>query len=698
MDAVSTTTESGRPADGLATAAIVGVVVIAVATLVLDVLTRDVVAPDSAGVEPGWTALIPGLAMVVPGALLLRQMPRHPVAWVLVGFGFLWTLDGLAASWATYGLYVDTEVPMVDLAYWFYSRLGATLLLGLPLLLLLFPDGTLPHHRGWRVASVVSLCLTAVLPVVLLVAPSEALIEFAGVTPPPEVMALNLDPMSITLTYDIWATLLRIGYASAAASLLVPFGVVVHRYRASTGDRRLQMRWLVWAALVDLFAVVLPLTFPDPFAGLSLSIAVAVTAAAIVVAVTRYRLYDIDRLLSATVVYGLLAVSVVVVDLAVFAMAGSLIGERDAALVAIAVVAVVYTPLRARLWSVVRRAVRGSREDPYAAVSTLAHRLEQATDQRGQLAATATALAEAFRLPYVRIELLGASGDTVEVSHGTPSGVEVVLPVTYQGEPAGRLVLCSAGEASLSDRDQQLLGDLVRQAVVAARASELNAALQRHREQLVLAREEERRRIRRDLHDSLGPTLGAVTLRIETARNLAVSDPVRADVVLRETTDQVRDVLAEVRRLAHGLRPPVLDELGLVRALEQQAEALDSDALRVRVHAEGVAELPAAVEVAAYRIASEALTNVQRHARASRCQVLLAVEKGADKHAAQLVVTVTDDGVGIDPAGASGVGMLSIRERATELGGEATAIAAEEGGTVVTARLPFTPLEVPTDV
>ena len=112
------------------------------ATLVLDVLTRDVVAPDSAGVEPGWTALIPGLAMVVPGALLLRRMPRHPVAWVLVGFGFLWALDGLAASWATYGLYVDTEVPLVDLAYWFYSRLGATLLLGLPLLLLLFPDGT----------------------------------------------------------------------------------------------------------------------------------------------------------------------------------------------------------------------------------------------------------------------------------------------------------------------------------------------------------------------------------------------------------------------------------------------------------------------------------------------------------------------------------------------------------------------------
>ena len=301
-----------------------------------------------------------------------------------------------------------------------------------------------------------SLCLTAVLPVVLLVAPSEALIEFAGVTPPPEVLALNLDPISLPLTDDIWDVLLRVGYASAAASLLVPFGVVVHRYRASAGDRRLQMRWLVWAALVDLFAVVLPLTFPDPFAGLSLSIAVAVTAAAIVVAVTRYRLYDIDRLLSATVVYGLLAVLVVAVDLAVFAVAGTLIGERDAALVAIAVVAVVYTPLPCATVGgacddssrIARRPVRGGVDAGQPARSS--------RPPTGQLAATATSLAG----PPSDCRTCASSwprtaGDTVDGGARDAERREVVLPVTYQGEQAGRLVLCSAGEASLSDRDQQ---------------------------------------------------------------------------------------------------------------------------------------------------------------------------------------------------------------------------------------------------
>jgi signal transduction histidine kinase len=687
-----------KPADGLATTIIVAVVAIAVATITLDLQNRGVDVPSNSGLEPGWTALLPGLAMVIPGALLLRRMPRHRVAWVLVVFGFIWAFDGLAAAWATYALYTEPGAPLAGLAHWFYSRFGATLLLGLPLLLLLFPDGRLPEHRGWRRASVVSLVLTAVLPVLLIVAPTEVLVRFHGETPPPEILALSLDPFALELTYDVWQVLLTIGYAAAAASLVVPFGVVVHRYRASTGDRRLQMRWLVWAALVDLFAVIVPLTLPDPFAGLSLSIAVAITSAAIVVAVTRYRLYDIDRLLSATVVYGLLFLLVIGVDLAVFAVAGSLLGERDTALVAIAVVAVAYTPLRSRLWAAVRRLVRGGRDDPYGAVSTLAERLELAAGPEDQLMATARSLSDAFRLPYVRLELDRASGEALQVEHGSPSGPEVTLPVGYQGVDVGRLVLCSVGRASLSDRDQRLLGDLVRQAVVAARASELNAALQHHREQLVLAREEERRRIRRDLHDSLGPTLAAVSLRIETARNLAGSDPVASDRMLRDATSQVRDVLAEVRRLAHDLRPPALDELGLLRAINQQAEQLSGDILTITVVGDDqLSLLPAAVEVAAFRIASEALANVQRHSRATRCDVTLRlVPSRAAVTALQIVVR--DNGIGLGDAARAGIGTLSVRERAAELGGEATIEAAVEGGTVVTAVLPFSSTEVTVDV
>ena len=579
-----------RPADGLATALVVVACGIGAATVALDLGNAAVEVPAGAELEPGWTAVVPGLAMVVPGALLVRLMRRHPVAWVLVGFGFLWLVDGLAAAWAVHALWVDPGAPLAAEAYWFYARFGATLLLGLPLLLLLFPDGELPEHRGWRRVSLVSLALTAVLPLVLLVVPSAVVVRYHQLAPPPEVAALLLDPISLGLPYDVWAVVLTAAYAAAAVSLVVPFAVTVHRYRAASGDRRLQMRWLVWAALVDVSAVLVGWVLPGALAGLSLALAVAVTSAAVVVAVTRYRLYDVDRLLSATVVYVLLVALVVVVDVLVFAAAGSLLGERDAALVAIAVVAVVYGPLRARLWALVRRLVRGPRDDPYGAVSTLAHRLELAAGPQEQLQAAADLLAEAFRLPYVRVELERLEGERLVVANGVPAQPEVSLPVAYRGHEVGRLVLSLGGQSGLSERDQRLLGDLVRQAVVAARASELNAALQHHREQLVLAREEERRRIRRDLHDGLGPTLAAVSLRIEAARNLSTRDPDAADAILREATVQVRDVLADVRRLVHDLRPPALDELGLVGALRQQAQALSGDGLEVIIS--GDAELP----------------------------------------------------------------------------------------------------------
>ena len=164
----------------------------------------------------------------------------------------------------------------------------------------------------------------------------------------------------------------------------------------------------------------------------------------------------------------------------------------------------------------------------------------------------------------------------------------------------------------LSETDQRLLGDLLRQAAGAARAGALSASLQSAREGLVTAREEERRRLRRDLHDSLGPGLGAVTLRIETARGLAARDPERADAVLEQAVADVGALLTDVRRLVHDLRPPALDELGLLGALRTLARRLSTEDLVIAVDGEP-GELAAAVEVAAFRIVSEALTNVVRH-------------------------------------------------------------------------------------
>ena len=174
-----------------------------------------------------------------------------------------------------------------------------------------------------------------------------------------------------------------------------------------------------------------------------------------------------------------------------------------------------------------------------------------------------------------------------------------------------------------------------------------------------------------------------MTLRIETARNLAAGDPAAADRLLGQAVDDVSGVLADVRRLVHDLRPPALDELGLSRAIEQQAGRLSGGTVTFEVRVDGdLTGLPAAVEVAAYRIASEAMTNVVRHSAATRCCVLLRAERGA------LILEITDNGTGIAPQQPAGVGMLSLRERAAELGGECSVDCPAEGGTVVRATLP----------
>jgi two-component system NarL family sensor kinase len=197
----------------------------------------------------------------------------------------------------------------------------------------------------------------------------------------------------------------------------------------------------------------------------------------------------------------------------------------------------------------------------------------------------------------------------------------------------------------------------------------------------VTAREEERRRLRRDLHDGLGPALAGVTFGLHAAQVRLRQDPDETDRLLVALEAQVEDAVADIRRLVYGLRPPTLDEFGLVRAVELHAARLDAGDLDVRVDAPagGLGHLPAAVEVAAYRITSEALTNVARHARSSHCCVRFSRDRN-------LEIEVVDDGCGINSQPA-GVGLTAMRERAQELGGD-LAVESSAAGTRVWARLP----------
>ena len=419
----------------------------------------------------------------------------------------------------------------------------------------------------------------------------------------------------------------------------------------------------------------------------ALAVAVLVTAGSVTVGIVRPGIADVDALVAGTLTCAGVAAVLVGIDLAALATAGALVGDRldeRGVTVAVLVLAVaVYGPLRTWLGRVVRRLLFGGRQDRYGAVSTLAARLEAAGTVEEQLPTLASVVAQTFKVPFVRVEVFVPDGRTVAATHGVLATEVQDLDIAYHGERVGRLVLPRRGLRSmLSRRDQDLLLDLVRQAAIAIRTSLLAVALQDSRERLVLAREDDRRRIRRDLHDGLGPALGGVALRLEAAGSVIDTDPEGARELVRLARTDVREALDDVRRLVNGLRPPALDDLGLVGALEQQADRTRFE-LPVDVLAEGVRTLPAAVEVAAYRIVSEALTNVVRHAGASAVQVRLVAGETA------LQVWVRDDGSGIGEDVSAGVGLLSMRERAEELGGQCEVSCPATGGTLVWAMLPL---------
>jgi signal transduction histidine kinase len=495
-------------------------------------------------------------------------------------------------------------------------------------------------------------------------------------------------------TYDV---LLTVGRLLTMLSLPLGVAVLFARQRRASGRERLQLRWLLWAAITCLAVFGIAMTLRSGWVvTIALVVALAVTGVSIAIGILDPEVGDVDALMGGTVVWAAVAAIVVALDLVLVTVLNAVMGDRldqrDVTLFVLLVAVTAYGPLRAWLGAGVRRALVGRRGDRYAVVADLAARLEEHPDVRAQLPALAAEVASAFKLGYVRVEVFGHAGGTVAATHGSRPAEVREVPIRYGADEVGRLELPARGVRSmLSKRDQALLFDVVRQAAMAVRSARLAADLQESREQLVLAREDDRRRIRRDLHDGLGPVLGGVAMRLDAAGNALERDPEMARRLVAQSRQDITDALADVRRLVHGLRPPALDDLGLLAALDQQAERLSSAELAVTVDAEAVPALSAAVEVAAYRIASEALANTARHARARRAAVRLVGGPGS------LLVEVSDDGAGIDPDVVAGVGLRSIRERAEELGGRTEITCPPVGGTRVRAWLPTstTPEERP---
>ncbi len=494
------------------------------------------------------------VSCAVAGLLLGWQRPRNPVGWLLLAAGVLQAgtvaTAPFVAAWPPPGLSdpVARTVATVSSYSWPWS-----IALCLPLALLLFPDGTLPGRR-WR------FLLTVV------VAEGALFTIEAGAEPVPGQTAAWL----VLPNYADLAPLWTVSEIVNGVVYLATFAGLVVRYRRADEQRRRQLLWLLLALLAML--VMLAIWAPAVGAGelVFVLLVIPLVPAAITIAVLRHQLLDIRLVFSRAVLYALLSAGVVGAYLGLVALADVVqrgLGGAGGSIVATLVIALGFNPVRVRLQRVVDRTLYGDRSDPVRAVSRLGERLSGGP---GTGPADALDLVrEALRLPYAALRTTGAS----EVTSGVAGERCESVALVYGGEEVGELVVgVRSGQRALDGADRAVLEILAVPLAMAVRATALSDSLQRSRGEIVTAREEERRRLRRDLHDGLGPVLTGVAFQADAAGNLIRSDPDRAAALLAGLRKRTAEAIDDVRRLVHELRPPALDELGLVGALRRHVE------------------------------------------------------------------------------------------------------------------------------
>jgi signal transduction histidine kinase len=546
----------------------------------------------------------------------------------------------------------------------------------------LLPDGR-PLGGRWRWAHRVGLAAAAVGVLGWAVVPYDELDE-----PSDAALALGVqNPVGIPGT----APLLLLGLLLTGVAATWGLVSLVVRWRRAERLDRPRLAWVIGGVLATAALFALGQTVPGG-SSLVLALAVLPLPASVLGAVLRHGLWDPELALRRSLVWLLLSAVVAVAFVAVVAVLGNVLGARvGAPLVAAAFVALGIAPVRDRLQAAVSRLIYGEGADPYDAVSRLSARLAAVATPREALAEAAAGVAQALRLPAVRIVV--ADGPTTSYGHcATLESQAHRLELVHAGEIVGVLVAEPRKPGvPLRTADLRLLASLSREAGATAHAARLQAQLERSRARLAVAQEEARRRLRHDLHDSLGPALAGVALQLESLPALVERDPEAAAAVADRLTGRVQDAVAQVRRLVEGLGSSSDLGLGLVEALRAQVEGFDAPALRSELLADEAAlgELPAAVETVTVRVVGEALANAARHARADACQVRV------DRSADGLVVVVRDNGMGVTASRTaattrgSGVGLTSMALVAEEIGGTCTVFDAPGGGTEVRLMLPL---------
>lgn len=520
------------------------------------------------------------------------------------------------------------------------------------------------------------------------------------------LLSFSIVPVSYFLETSSYALIDKPFFLVAAAIAVGSLGLAlyaqIYRFRrVSDTPQRQQTKWVIYCislwflvlaagaipyAQVEQLPAGTPLPWWHLLNELAYLLSMSFLPLSLTIAILRYRLFDIDIIINRTLVYGSLTITTMGIYIFIVGYLGNMIqavSQSTLAFLATGLVALIFQPLREKLQKSINRFMFGERDDPFAILSSLAERLEIASEPDVILPSIVETVGQALKIPYVAIEGNQGQLTSVITEFGIRRRELERFQLIYQSDTVGQLVIAHRSpQEQFREAEYRLLRNIARQTGAAVHAAKLTADLRRSRQQLVNAREEERRRLRRDLHDGLGPTLASLTLKIDNARNELTRNPQIADRLLLETKALIQETLKDIRRLVYELRPPALDDLGLLKAIQAFIDQQRLYTLQVEVKTDpDLPELPAAVELAAYRIALEAITNVIRHSQATKALISLFQQRE------DLIIEIHDNGRGLPEPLPAGVGIASMRERAEELGGYLV-INSQGSGTNLRANLP----------
>ncbi|HET7769691.1 MAG TPA: histidine kinase [Chloroflexota bacterium] len=658
------------------------------------------------------------------GALVASRHPRNPIGWMALAFGGVVGLQLTQVGLFSTALYPGGEWLRAALPYslFFQGCLNfiASGLVG-PLLLL-FPTGRTLSRR-WSVLLVANVVLTIVLALSYAFMPRFPLHQLPE--PIPNPFAIPGAEPYLSPIRPIAAGGLLAAIAGSAASLVL-------RWRRGQGEERQQLKWVAYGAalltIASLAGALVPRSSPwvNAAADIASGLALGAFAASMAVAILRYRLYEIDTIITRTLAYGALAVlitggyALVVVGIGAALGSGADLHPVPTLLATVAL-AVAFQPLRDRLQRLANRLVYGQAANPHRVLLNYSERMAQALSVDEILPRTAEAVGRGLGAARVRVRVFHTTGQehsvTWPIDSGAPTGIGVeslttaaaaasesfdrFVPVSHYGEVIGEIAVTKPRGESLTPAEERLLSGLAAQAGPALRNARLTTklhvslaeisaqaeALRASRERLAAARDAERRRLERDIHDGAQQHLVALAVTAKLARQLLERSPERAAALLDDVVTQANDALGTVRELARGIFPSLLADKGLVAALRAQVARTCADAeVRAADSLDGLRFDPR-IEAGIYFCCLEAVQNASKHAPGARVVLHLSYA------AATLRFSVHDDGPGFDPATvAAGTGLQNMADRIAALGGTIEVVSSPAGGTSVAGAVPARPL------